>query len=514
MLIIVLFVIVAILIYYQFFEPFTYWRKRGVPHEKPTFLFGNLAPVILQQMSMADASLLTYQQFKNERYIGVYYFLKPGLVLRDPELIKLIFVKEFETFPEHNTFTSVEADPIWSNSLFAMPGGQHWRDMRAILSPTFTSSKLRQMFCLIDQCTKQFIEHLVAQGGFVEMEMKDAFSKVTNDIIATTAFGVTCDSLTNPTNELFRNGKEVSNFSGFANSLKFFISNISPSLAKLMKIRFISAPTTEFFRRIVKETVTLREEKGVVRPDLIHLLMEARKGKLKRDHSPDNQIAAVSEHFEVTDDIMTAQAVVFFMAGFDTSSTAMSYTTYELALNYDIQQRLIDEVDRTFEACDGKLTYDLLMGMKYLDMVISEALRKWPPFAITDRCPVRPFTLPSTNGEKPLLLDRHVVCQIPIYAIHRDETYYPEPVKFDPERFSEENKHKIKPFTYLPFGVGPRNCIGSRFALLEVKIIIAHILRKFEIVPIKNTPIPLTFSKDNVNPVSDKGYWVGLKPRM
>lgn len=514
MLIIVLLVILAILIYYQFFEPFTYWKKRGVPHEKPTFLFGNLAPVILQQMSMADVSLLTYQQFKNERYIGVYYFLKPGLVLRDPELIKLIFVKEFETFPEHNTFTSVEADPIWSNSLFAMPGGQHWRDMRAILSPTFTSSKLRQMFCLIDQCAKQFIEHLVAQGGFVEMEMKDVFSKVTTDIIATTAFGVTCDSLTNPTNELFRNAKEVSNFSGFANSLKFFISNISPSLARLMKIRFISARTTEFFRRIVKETVTVREEKGVVRPDLIHLLMEARKGKLKRDHSPDNEIATVSEHFEVTDDIMTAQAAVFFMAGFDTSSTAMSYTAYELALNNDIQQRLIDEIDRTFELCDGKITYDLLMGMKYLDMVISEALRKWPPFAITDRCPVRPFTLPSANGEKPLQLDRHVVCQIPIYAIHRDETYYPEPDKFDPERFSEENKHKIKPFTYLPFGVGPRNCIGSRFALLEVKIIIAHILRKFEIVPIKSTPIPLTFSKDNVNPVSDKGYWVGLKPRM
>lgn len=92
----------------------------------------------------------------------------------------------------------------------------------------------------------------------------------------------------------------------------------------------------------------------------------------------------------------------------------------------------------------------------------SESLRMWTPAILTDRKAVRPYTIPAREpGEKDLHLEQGTICSVPIYNIHRDERYYPNPNKFDPERFNDENKNKILPGTYLPFGIGPRNCIGN-----------------------------------------------------
>jgi len=217
---------------------------------------------------------------------------------------------------------------------------------------------------------------------------------------------------------------------------------------------------------------------------------------------------------EITDDDITAQAVVFFAAGFDTSSTLMSYITYELAVNPDIQQKLVQEIDSALEKCNGDITYEALLGIKYLDMVTSETLRKWTPAEFTDRVCTKTYTIEAKNpGEKTLTLDADTNCWIPIYGIHRDPQYYPNPDKFDPERFSDKNKSNIKPFTFMPFGVGPRSCIGSRFALLETKLIICGLLSKFQIVPVEKTQIPLLLKKGTFGMLTEKGIWLGLKPR-
>jgi cytochrome P450 family 9 len=102
---------------------------------------------------------------------------------------------------------------------------------------------------------------------------------------------------------------------------------------------------------------------------------------------------------------------------------------------------------------------------------------------------------------------------ISIYALHRDPQYYPDPDRFDPERFSDENKSKMHPYTYIPFGTGPRSCIGSRFALMETKVLFFHLLSSFEIVPVEKTQIPIRLSKKAINMSPEKGFWVGLKKR-
>lgn len=124
------------------------------------------------------------------------------------------------------------------------------------------------------------------------------------------------------------------------------------------------------------------------------------------------------------------------------------------------------------------------------------------------------FTIkPVKSNEKPVVLNPGDVIFISINGIHLDAQYYPNPEKFDPERFSGINKGNIVPYTFLPFGIGPRNCIGSRFAILETKIIFFYILSKFSIVVTEKTQIPLVLDKNKINIQGKNGMWVGLERR-
>ena len=145
---------------------------------------------------------------------------------------------------------------------------------------------------------------------------------------------------------------------------------------------------------------------------------------------------------------------------------------------------------------------------------IPETLRYWPPAAATDRECSKPYEIkPEKPNEKILRIEKGDIVWFPIIAIHRDEKYYSNPDVFDPERFNDENKKNIDPSIYMPFGVGPRNCIGSRFALLETKIIFYHILSKLSFVETSKTQNPLRFKTGSTNLQAEKGFWAGLKNR-
>lgn len=131
-----------------------------------------------------------------------------------------------------------------------------------------------------------------------------------------------------------------------------------------------------------------------------------------------------------------------------------------------------------------------------------------------DRLCVKPYTIEPVNGnERPVHLKKGDLIMLPTFGLHRDPQYYPQPEKFDPERFNDENKSGINPYTFLPFGVGPRSCIGNRFALMEIKLVFFYILSKFDIVVVEKTTVPLKIAKSQFQLTSEGGFWLGLKPR-
>lgn len=227
---------------------------------------------------------------------------------------------------------------------------------------------------------------------------------------------------------------------------------------------------------------------------MIHLLLQARKS------------GVFAQKQLITNDEIASQAFLFFFAGFDTVSTCLSFLFYELALNPAIQKKLRDEIHEV----SVKVTYEILLNLKYLDMVLNESLRKWPPTINTSRRVTKSFTIePVKSGETALVLSEGLSVFIPIYGIHRDAKYFRDPEKFHPERFRDGNKHDVDAF--IPFGIGPRSCIGNRFALLEVKLLVFHILKNFEIVPVKKTPVPMVLDKYQASPTAKGGMWLGLK---
>nr|AKZ17701.1 cytochrome P450 monooxygenase CYP9Z63 [Tenebrio molitor] len=504
-----------------------YWLEKGVNQGRYMTVFGDSWKIIVRKQSFAEMVLEVYNKFPNCRYSGIYQFFAPTLLIRDPDLIKQITVKDFDHFVDHRGFVPTESDPLLGKSLFSL-SGMKWREMRSTLSPSFTSSKMKYLFPIISQNGEQFVKHFQEQDkDVVTVEMRDVITKFTNDVIANAVFGYECNSLKDPNNEFYLMGKIGTNLANFRTLFVVIGSIVIPQFIKLFKITFFPKNMTQFFSRIVKENIDSREKRGVVRPDMINLMLQARKPNFKYEHSlsiPDTGFATVEESDigqdqkfskkDITDEDITAQALIFFFAGFDSVSSLLCFMSHELAVNQDVQEKLMQEVDDTWNECDGKITYEALMSMKYMDMVVSETLRKWPNAIATDRVCTKPYTIePKSPNEKPLRLEVNDNVLISMYAIHRDPQYYPDPDRFDPERFSDENKSKIHPYTYLPFGTGPRSCIGSRFALMETKVLFFHLLSSFEIVPVEKTQIPIRFSRKAINMSAEKGFWVGLKKR-
>lgn len=213
------------------------------------------------------------------------------------------------------------------------------------------------------------------------------------------------------------------------------------------------------------------------------------------------------------DDDLVAQSMLFLLAGFTGVAHSISMLANELAINRDVQQRLYEEIRAVHQTLDGKpITYETMQHMKYLDMVVCEVLRRWPFGGAQDRCASKPYVLENSDGTK-VQLNVGDAVWLPMYAVHLDAKYFPDPERFDPERFSDANKDSIVSGSFMPFGLGPRNCIGSRFALMEIKAFFIYVLMKFELGKCRKTMDPIRLLPGAMLMQAKDGYWAEFRPR-
>lgn len=178
---------------------------------------------------------------------------------------------------------------------------------------------------------------------------------------------------------------------------------------------------------------------------------------------------------------MISQCLEFFEASFTENNTILNYIAHTLADRPDIQERLRDEMLQVKQTLQSdSLSSDSLRDMKYMDMVLSEALRMCPITTELKRRATKPYTLVNTNGARIQVQPGEAVW-IPSFILQNDPQYFSSPEVFDPERFSEENKGSMVAGTYAPFGLGPRDCIGCRYTVLEVKATFFYMLQSFDL---------------------------------
>jgi len=186
-------------------------------------------------------------------------------------------------------------------------------------------------------------------------------------------------------------------------------------------------------------------------------------------------LANETETDKVSDQVIRDNAVIFFIAGHESTYSSMMYEIYELGKNQDIQDRARKEVDEFFDKYGDNFDYQSFQdNLDYITCIMKEALRLHPPApAIGARCTENDTVL----GD--YWIPKGTIIQPNLYAIQLSEEYFDDPETFDPGRFSPERKHKLQKSSFLAFSTGPRVCIGQNFAMLAQKILLTLLLRKF-----------------------------------
>lgn len=455
---------------------FKYWKKKGITEiSPPTPFLGNFTECLLLKKAPAYFLKELYEQGKGLPYLGFYILDKPFLLIRDREVIKNILVKDFNIF--FDRYNNVDPDDrLGSNNLFFLRNPT-WKIVRTKLTPFFSSGKLKKMFELMLQCGQNldtYLESLNPKGETIEV--RELTAKFTTDVIGSTAYGLDVNSFKNPDAEFRKYGKMIFHYN-IIRGLEMLAFFFLPNIVRLTHRKLFGKKPTIFLRKVFWETLNYRMESGIKRNDLIDILLELKKNHVDQDF----------HGFKFDGDDLLAQAASFFTAGFETSSTTTAFALYELALQPDIQNTLRKEIVEALDQSGEKITYDTIMSLPYLDMVISEILRMYPPLGYINRMPNKTYKVPNHD----LVIEKGTPVYFPMLGLHYDSEYFPNPNKFDPERFSEENKRNIPSCVYFPFGEGPHACIGIRLGLLQIKLALVIILSKCDVTPCKETLIPM-----------------------
>lgn len=471
--------VVLYLAYRWWVAVYSVWDRRGVQSVAGRIPLGSDGNLTLLTRYQGYTLNEMYKKF-SAPYFGIYMVRSPFLVIKNPEIISIILTKEFSHFRNRQFLKIYHNDFIFQH-LFNL-GDDKWKTTRGKMQSTFSSSKIRTMFPLFIKCTEN-LQSLLSQKEGETVDMKETLTSLSTDLTCKALFGL--EANTDCDSEVIKIGKKATDLS-LTILLKIAVKLAFPEVAHNIPIKVFSTDIEKFFLKLVTEIIDYREKNNVKLNDFLDLMIQL-KNRSKDSEEKKFENGSLNYQFQdITLEVMAAQCFFLFIAGFENTSSIQTYCLYELALNPEIQKTLQNEIDDCLKK-HGELSYEAVKEMHYLNMVLSETMRKYPILPFITRVCTSPLTFPDgfqvEKGDQMIL---------PTWSLHHDPQYFPDPEKFDPERFSELNKDSIVPYTYLPFGEGPRMCIGVRFAQLQMKVGLVSILRKYSVEPTKDTEIPIT----------------------
>lgn len=271
--------VIALLTWIYYTQNLSYWKKKKVPYEKPNVLLGSTLPIFKGEKNIAQILVDLYRKF-DKPYFGIHLFTTPFLILKDPELIKQVLIKDFSKFANRTFAANKDIDPITFYTLVSIPTPD-WKPLRSKVTPAFSSGKIKLMVPLINKCTDDLVQYLKAQNG-KKLEIKEVCVKYVTDAIVSCAFGIDANSFKREKSEFYEAGRKIFN-DDFKTNISMMSYFLAPLLVYVFRLKFINESAVEFLRKAFWETVDMREATKSRRNDLIDLLIDLRANEKSND---------------------------------------------------------------------------------------------------------------------------------------------------------------------------------------------------------------------------------------
>lgn len=360
----------------------------------------------------------------------------------------------------------------WLGTGLLTSDGNKWRTHRKLLTPAFHFQILDNFLISFNEQASILTKMLESDVGKLWIDIVPKIKMCTLDIICETAMGVHLNAQSGGCKEYVDGISEVSDI--------FMYRIVRPWL--WTDIIFLYCfPSGWKYRKNINRIHNLtkkviKEKKELMLRQINLGNFETTSGKPKKKAFLELLLEQHLKDSSFTEENIREEVDTFMFEGHDTTAMAISWTLYELGRNPGVQERVFQELDNIFGGNNERdVTTEDLKQMKYLECVIKETLRLYPSVAFIGR------QLKENLKVDNYTLTPGCTCVICVFIVHQDPEYFPNPTSYNPDRFLPENNHKRHPFAYIPFSAGPRNCIGQKFAFMEEKTVLTHILRKFEI---------------------------------
>uniref|UniRef100_A0A6E8W1Q2 Cytochrome P450 n=1 Tax=Anopheles coluzzii TaxID=1518534 RepID=A0A6E8W1Q2_ANOCL len=476
------------LLYWLVKHNYKFWEIDGVPYPKPSLLTGNLGPSLTLKKHISELASDWYNAYPDKPFVGYFKIFTPAIMVKDPVLVKNILSRDFDCFANNDFLLDVRQDPLLSHDPFLVTG-ERWKRSRSLLTPSFTGAKIKQLFPVMESVADAFVTFIgrhVAQ----ELEAKEIAARFTTQNVVACTFSIDGDCFGEQESEFRRMGRRVFETSPMA-TVKTMMAVFLPTVAKYIPVPFLLKDVDEWIRSLVANLIIQRSaSEKTVQEDLLQSFLKNReKSSTYRVDSPFKNFhvnSILSSVLDATQTEITAHALTIFLEGFETSSVVLGFALYRLAKSPEVQQNLYNEVKKRIDANGGQLDFDALQQLEYLDWVMLETLRMHPPAATMHKVCTKKYIMrkgfrDEQGHDMSIYVREGTPILIPVLAIHMDPKYYPEPHQFDPERFSPARKVTHEGATFLPFGEGPRMCLGMRFAQAQVKLAMVKLILNYRV---------------------------------
>ena len=467
----------------------TFWKRHGIPTVRGCIpLLGHLLPMLTKRMNFAEFVRRAYMDHKDHSMVGFYKGTTPVLIVQDPNLVKIVLQSNFSSFHKNATNILPEVDPLISNNPF-FNYGETWSTGRKRLTYAFSNVRLKILFAGVSEVCKKFEDFLnkrLKASNKYEVNLKSLFLRYTSEVVANAGLGIQGYS--------FEDDAEANSFykltaTSFAESLPTIILFHFPSINRLLKFSFLPKSVDQFFRNVVSENLKIRRNASTPRNDFLQLMIDMEKtGEV------------------IDEESVAAHAVSLYIDGTETSSITLNFIGYNLAAHPEIQEKLRKEVNSTIEK-HGGLTFEALKDMTYMNQVINESQRLYSALGFLHKKCTDELELEGSDGLTYRIKPGTDIV-ISIFGLHTDPKYWINPDVFDPERFNNDRKETIEKMTFLPFGEGPRICVGMRMALLQMKACLATLLSNYKLELSPRTQVPPKMSPHHFMAEPIGGNWV------